>query len=203
MLKTSVRTAVSFSVLFFAAGPAPSSDQARLEPFAALGLVHDALGRQESEFISFPAVGAGLLYRFSRVFSLGIEGEYARLGRFVSAMEVLPGDPFSQVWQKYHSTATSWRLGILARFRLSDRPMIPRLIFGAGYCRTAESAVPGVRSESISNGVTLNLGAGWRVASLGDRRQISLEGRWHLGVGEAAGEAAFTSYLTLGFWLKF
>lgn len=198
-----MRAGVSFTILIMAAGTFPASAQSRFEPFAALGVVHDALGRLESDLISFPAVGAGVLYRFGKIFSLGLEGEYARLGRFVSATEILPGDPFDLEMKKHYSTATSWRFGILARFRFSDRPLFPRLTLGAGYYRTAESGVPGIRSEFIANGVGANIGVGWRVASLDIRPSFSLEGRWHLGVGGGAGEVAFTSFITAGFWLKF
>jgi hypothetical protein len=197
------RTIVFFGVLLFAAGTVPASAQSQFEPFAALGLAHDALGRQESDFISFPVVGAGVLLRLGGFVSLGLEGEYARLGRFVSATEVPPGDPFNLVIQKFYSTAASWRLGLLARVRLSDHRLIPRLMFGAGYYRTTESAVAGVRSEHIANGIGMNLGVGWPFASLGNRSTLSLEGRWHLGVGEAASEVAFTSYLTASLRLTF
>ncbi|MDH4271702.1 MAG: outer membrane beta-barrel protein [Candidatus Aminicenantes bacterium] len=201
--KASIRVSVFFVASLLAAGTAPVSAQSRLEPFAALGVVHDALGRQESDFISFPMIGGGVLFRLGRVVSLGFEGEYARLGRFVSTTEILPDDPFDLAMKKYYSTATTWRFGLLARFRFSDRPLIPRLTVGAGYYRTVESAVAGVRNEYVSSGVGTNIGVGWRIASLGGRRSFSVEGRWHLGVGEAAGEVAFTSFLTASLWLTF
>jgi len=181
----------------------PALGQTRVQPLIAAGVVHDFSGRQESLFLSLPVIGAGILFSLGTVVSLGFEGEYARLGEFVSATEVLPRDPNNPEVIKHLSTATNIRLCGLAHLRISERPSIPYLILGAGYYRTEESAVPGVRDEFTYKGVGANAGVGWRMISLGGRRSLNLEGRTHFAIGEAREEVGFSLYLTLNIVLAF
>jgi len=175
----------------------PAMGQARVQPLIAAGAVHDFSGRQESSFLSLPVIGAGVLFGLGRVVSLGIEGEFARLGEFVSATEIIPRDPGEPMVMKRFSTATNGRLCGLAHIRISERPSIPYLVMGAGYYRTKETGVSGVRDEFIYKGVGANAGVGWRMIPLGGGRSLNLEGRGHFAVGEARDEVGFSLYLTL------
>jgi len=181
----------------------PAAGQPRVRPFVALGIAHDFSGRQESPSLSFPVIGGGVLFRLGRAVSLGLEGEYARLGNFVAFTEIIPRDPNNPEVIKRFSTAANARLCGVAHIQLSKRPSIPCVILGAGYYQTKESRVPEVRDELNYRGVGANAGIGWRITSLGGGRSLHLESRTHFAVGEANNEVGFSLYLTLNLAVVF